>query len=274
MAYQSINSPEPLLMSPPLHPPLVLRSANGMFGARRGDEDQWAQCQPCNRFEPAPSPNQDYVKWQIHEAIDLEGDAGDCVFAAYAGTIVDTTSIAGGTMGTITIDHHETGLGLVSRYLHLEGNSICVTPGMPVTKGQVLAQLSSAPMDPHLHFELRNVIDPAAAQFWEDKNSIPIDPTRLLYRWEAQVLPTQSAASAVAVDRLGTQVINNIALFQAEMDNSDIYSIPLYEPMTEHERHLIMILEKAFDTGRQVEVEYRDSVYFGNHRIPVSVRIV
>ena len=64
-----------------------------------------------------------------------------------------------------------------------------------------------------------------------------------------------------------------IALFQARTSDSQIYSIPLYEPMTEPERYLITIFEKAFDTGRQVEIEYRDSVYFGNHRIPVSVRI-
>ena len=98
MSFQAISIPEPLLISPPLYPPLVLRSAkDGMFGAKRHGEGQWGPCGPCNRFEPAPA-------------------------------------------------------------------------------------------NPHLHFELRSVIDPAPAQFWNDKNSIPLDPTRLLYRWEAQVL--------------------------------------------------------------------------------------
>ena len=246
MSFQSINIPEPLLISPPLYPPLVLRSTkNGMFGIKRQGESQWGPCQPCTRFEPTLGANQDYVKWQIHEGIDLEGEAGECVFAAYAGTVVDVSISAGGAKGNITIDHHETGLGLVSRYLHLDGNSICHSTGAMVTKGQVLASLSSAPQDPHLHFELRNVIDPAAGRFWGDKNSIPMDPTRLLYRWEAQVLSKQSAGGAVNVNHLGTSEVNDIELFQARTSDSQIYSIPLYEPMTEPERYLITIFEKA-----------------------------
>jgi murein DD-endopeptidase MepM/ murein hydrolase activator NlpD len=139
MTFQSINYPEPLLITPPLNPPLVLRSAkDGFFGAKRRAEDRWQPCKPCNRFEPAPAPNQDYIQWQIHEGIDLEGEAGDCVFAAYAGTVVDVSITAGGAKGNITIDHHETGLGLVSRYLHIDGNSICLKAGMKVNKGQVL----------------------------------------------------------------------------------------------------------------------------------------
>jgi hypothetical protein len=83
----------------------------------------------------------------------------------------------------------------------------------------------------------------------------------------------QSAGGAVNVNHLGTLEIDDIELFQALTSDSQIYSIPLYEPMTEPERYLITIFEKVFDTGRQVEIEYRDSVYFGNHRIPASVRI-
>jgi murein DD-endopeptidase MepM/ murein hydrolase activator NlpD len=171
MSFQSINIPQPLLISPPLYPPLVLRSAkDGMFGAKRRGEGQWGPCGSCNRFEPAPAANQDYLKWQIHEGIDLEGEAGDCVFAAYAGTVVEVSLTAGGAKGNITIDHHEIGLGLVSRYLHLDDNSICHSTGARLTKGQLLAALSSAPPDPHLHFELRSVIDPSAGQFRDDKN--------------------------------------------------------------------------------------------------------
>lgn len=175
-----------------------------MFGAKKQAEYRWGPCQPCTRFEPAPAANQDCLKWQIHEGIDLGGEPGECVFAAYAGTVVDVSITAGGAKGNITIDHHEIGFGLISRYLHIDGNRICVGTGTKVTKGQLLASLSSAPQDPHLHFELRNVIDPAPVRFWDDKNSIPIDPTRLLYRWEAQVISKQSAGSAVNVNHLGT----------------------------------------------------------------------
>jgi len=53
----------------------------------------------------------------------------------------------------------------------------------------------------------------------------------------------------------------------------DPYSIPLYEPSTEHERGLAAIFSQALELGRPLEVEYRDSVFFGPHRVPVSVRL-
>ena len=112
-----------------------------MFGAKRQAEYRWGPCQPCTRFEPAPAANQDCLKWQIHEGIDLGGEPGECVFAAYAGTVVDVSITAGGAKGNITIDHHEIGFGLISRYLHIDGNSICVGTGTKVTKGQLLASL-------------------------------------------------------------------------------------------------------------------------------------
>ena len=52
------------------------------------------------------------------------------------------------------------------------------------------------------------------------------------------------------------------------------YSIPMYEPTTEHERGLAGVLTKALELGRPVEVEYRDSVFFGPHRVPAGVRLV
>jgi hypothetical protein len=51
------------------------------------------------------------------------------------------------------------------------------------------------------------------------------------------------------------------------------YGLPLYEPSTEHERGLATVLTKALELGRPVEVDYRDSVFFGPHRVPVSVRL-
>ncbi len=62
--------------------------------------------------------------------------------------------------------------------------------------------------------------------------------------------------------------------FRAYTDAApDPYSIPLYEPSTEHERGLAAIFSQALELGRPVEVEYRDSVFFGPHRVPVSVRL-
>ena len=63
-------------------------------------------------------------------------------------------------------------------------------------------------------------------------------------------------------------------LFRAPTPASRVpYSIPMYEPTTEHERGLAGVLTKALELGRPVEVEYRDSVFFGPHRVPAGVRL-
>jgi hypothetical protein len=289
MALQPVHAPQPLLLVPPLLPPLVLRTENGFFGAKRPAIGNVGDCDPCTRFEEPPSrppddedpgdqdpgdarPPARYVKHQVHEAVDLEGEAGDCVFAAYTGRVVEVERGATGVRGNLTIDHHPSGAGLVSRYLHLDGDSICVEPGESVTKGDLIGQIGSGPSDPHLHFELRIVVDPSDRRFWSDRNSVALDPTRLLYRFEAAALPLLRAGGPAAVTRVGIQEAGPVAFFRAETDASPRpYGIPLYEPMTEHERGLIDLFTKALELDRPVEVEFRDSVFFGDNRVPASV---
>jgi hypothetical protein len=294
MALQPVHAPQPLLLVPPLLPPLILRTENGFFGAKRPAIGNFGDCDPCTRFEEPPSrppgdrdpdnrdpgdpdpgdalPPTRYVKHQVHEAVDLEGEAGECVFAAYTGRVVEVERGATGVRGNLTIDHHPLGTGLVSRYLHLDGDSICVEPGESVTKGDLIGQIGSGPSDPHLHFELRIVIDPSDQRFWSDRNSAALDPTRLLYRFEAGALPLLRAGGPAAVTRIGIQEVGPVAFFRAETDASPRpYSIPMYEPMTEHERGLAALFTKALELGRPVEVEFRDSVFFGDNRVPASV---
>jgi hypothetical protein len=162
----------------------------------------------------------------VHEALDLEGEAGDCVFAAYAGRVVEVEVGGGGTRGNVSIDHHPLGNGLVSRYLHLRGDSLCVEPGDPVAKGQLIGQLGPGPADPHLHFELRVVLDRSDRQFSGDRNSVAVDPTRLLYRFEADTLPLLQAGAA-AVTSIGVQTVAKVRLFRAGTDASEVpFSIP------------------------------------------------
>jgi Peptidase family M23 len=164
MPFQPVHLPQPLLLVPPLLPPLVLRTENGQFGAKRPDIGRFGDCEPCSRFEEPPSrpPDEEdprdprltrYVKHQVHEAVDLEGEAGDCVFAAYGGRVVEVETGAAGVRGNVTIDHHPSATGLVSRYLHLEGAGICVEEGDSVAKGDLIGRIGSGPADPHLHFE-------------------------------------------------------------------------------------------------------------------------
>jgi murein DD-endopeptidase MepM/ murein hydrolase activator NlpD len=198
MPFQPAHLPQPLLLVPPLLPPLVLRTENGQFGAKRPDIGRFGDCEPCSRFEEPPSrpPGGEdprdprlarYVKHQVHEAVDLEGEAGDCVFAAYGGRVVEVETGATGVRGNVTIDHHPFATGLVSRYLHLEGAGICVGAGDSVAKGDLIGRIGSGPADPHLHFELRIVLDPSDQTYWSPRNSVAVDPTRLLYRFEADL---------------------------------------------------------------------------------------
>lgn len=277
MSYQASHFPNLLHLSPPLHMPLTLRCVthNGYYGARRTNDALFhPDCQPCTRFEPAREASLDYSKWQIHEGIDLEGEAEDCVFAVYAGTVVESTAGGGGIKGTITIDHHEQGLGLVSRYLHIEGGATCVNVGDTVTKGQRITRLSNEPRDPHLHLELRHVIDPSVGQYWGDKNAIPIDPTRIFFHWEAQVLPVVAPAGVSAIESIGPIEVNTLPFYEIKMEDLTTYTVPLYEPMTTQEKYVIEVFEKAYQIGKRVRVAHRDSVYFGNYKIPVSVRMV
>jgi hypothetical protein len=275
VALQPVHVPQPLLLAPPLLPPLVLRTENGFFGAKRPAIGSFGDCDPCTRFEEppgGPGPPARYVKHQLHEAVDLEGEATECVFAAYTGRVVEVERGATGVRGNLTIDHHPAGAGLVSRYLHLDGDSICVEPGESVVKGDLIGQLGSGPSDPHLHFELRIILDPSDRRFWSDRNSVALDPTRLLYRFEAGALPLLRAGGPAAVTRIGIQEVGPVAFFRAQTDASPRpYSVPMYEPTTTSERGLIDLFTKALELGRPVEVEFRDSVFFGDNRVPASV---
>ena len=64
--------------------------------------------------------------------------------------------------------------------------------GESVTKGDLIARLAAGPADPHLHVELRIVVDSSDRRFWADRNSVALDPTRLLYRVEGDTLPLLS----------------------------------------------------------------------------------
>jgi murein DD-endopeptidase MepM/ murein hydrolase activator NlpD len=178
MSLQPVQLPEPLLPVPPLLPPLVLRTRNGFFGAKRFGPGEFDRCRPCGRFrappDPPPPPPVRYLRQQVHEGVDLEGEAGDCVFAAYIGRVVEVEVSGGGTRGNVTIDHHPFGTGLVSSYLHLEGGSLCVEEGEVVTKGQAIGRIGSGPEDPHLHFALRIVVDPPTTA---------TGPTGARWRW-------------------------------------------------------------------------------------------
>lgn len=85
-----------------------------------------------------------------HTGIDIDGDFGDPVWAAKAGTVVSAGY--NGTYGLdVVIDH---GNGLKTRYAHLQ--SICVSAGDEIEIGEQLGEEGSTGKSTgsHLHFEV------------------------------------------------------------------------------------------------------------------------
>ena len=105
------------LFVPPLDQPLELRMENGRFGALRPKPLPGPPPCATTQIIPADDPRNPtgtdvHCANQIHEAVDLAAAAGDCVFAAYSGRVVEVEANPAGTRGNVTIDHHPRGLGV------------------------------------------------------------------------------------------------------------------------------------------------------------------
>jgi len=103
--------------------------------------------------------------WGGHPAIDIAGWVGSPVTASDGGYIVLAGGGWNGGYGShVIIDH---GNGFTTLYAHL--NSIFVSPGMTVSKGQQLGTIGNTgnSTGPHLHFEVRY-------------NGVPYNPSKYL----------------------------------------------------------------------------------------------
>ena len=102
---------------------------------------------------------------RAHPGIDLDGDTGDPIVAAMAGTVVIAGQAPAGYGGyglMVQIDH---GFGLQTLYAHL--SSVAVPVGATVAAGQLVGAMGStgSSTGSHLHFEVLTLagrVDPAA----------------------------------------------------------------------------------------------------------------
>ncbi len=101
------------------------------------------------------------TRWsRQHSGVDISGAVGSAVYAADDGVVEFAGWDSSGYGNLVKINHNN---GYVTYYAHL--NSINVTKGEPVKKGDVIAALGNTGRStgPHVHFEVR-------------VNGSPIDP--------------------------------------------------------------------------------------------------
>ena len=164
------------MLSPPLDYPLRLRAPGGRWGMVRLQGSPSATCSSDHfaSIHPDGIPG----LHRIHEAFDLASGEGNCVFAAYAGTIVDKSS------AQLTITHHDDGAAFATQYIHIVPGPKNV--GDRVLTGEPIASVDHNDAGDHLHFELWHwVTSPSSGDL--TRQAVPIDPTRLLYRWEVEL---------------------------------------------------------------------------------------
>lgn len=102
----------------------------------------------------------------IHAGIDIPRPIGTPLYAADSGVVSLTKSNPGGYGYYIIINH---GNGLSTLYAHMYRNTVTVSVGQKVRKGQLIARVGNngRSSGPHLHFEVR-------------KNGNPVNPRNYL----------------------------------------------------------------------------------------------
>ena len=123
---------------------------NGSSGGSSGGSGGWVW--PCSArsitspfgYRTAPTSGAS----SYHQGVDIDGNTGDAVWAAKAGTVV--VAGWGSAAGNyVKIDHHD---GFSSIYMHL--NSYCVSSGTIVNAGQTIGTMGATGVatGDHLHF--------------------------------------------------------------------------------------------------------------------------
>ena len=257
------------LFSPPLELPLQARLENGRFDSLR--PRPLAAAPPCATGQiiaaddpQNPTGRDVHFSNGLHQAVDLASVAGNCVYAAYSGRVVKVESQPGGQTANISIDHHPRGRGFVTNYNHLD--ELRVAEGDFVHEGEPIAQVSSAPSEPHLHFELWAVIDRGGSGSGDapgDGDMVPIDPTRALYAWERLLVADEPLAAPRIPIAVGVTRINTIHFFFARLDDDVTLHVPVYEPMTEDERLLVELLRDAHRRREALDLSFRSSSFWG-----------
>ena len=96
---------------------------------------------------------------RFHSGVDISANSGTTIMAADAGTVV--SAVYSSSYGNYVVISH--GNGMVTLYAHM--NSMAVSSGQTVTKGQTIGYVGSTGWStgPHCHFEIKvngQLVDP------------------------------------------------------------------------------------------------------------------
>lgn len=278
---------EPILyecmgLSPPLNLNLVQDSVarEAPYGCRR-----------FSKKEQGYDKLRQRLTW--HQGIDLVSDApedGREVYAVNWGIVEDVIHSFDDDHDpdhTLVLRHEPLSSGYYSQYRHLEKTEVAI--GTDVISGQLLGRFSAKKA--HLHYELRRLFDSTEAALTNDPiNTISLDPTPFMYRFEADGWPRERDEEIERhwhrdyrrIDRLRVmpwttrhEVDQHAAwLFEIsrEGSRSDYYYLPVGVG-TPRENLMIEVLRDAFKARAAVRLHWRVSHFFGERAMIEDVRV-
>lgn len=215
---------------------------------------------------------------RLHEGVDLLAPTGTPVFSVQHGTVIS----AGAT--SVLIEHTR-GFRYFTFYQHVQ--NIVVGVGQPIDQGERIAEVGTfTARDTHLHFEIRYPFDRTSSDY---ANSLPVNPMWALYEWEKkQYRNDDTTRHEVGADRIAelNEIIRGRLLrflrVQVQQFNRNIY-FPLGH-LEDEDRLLVETLRLAFFHQRQIELVWRDCLFFNqiefmfnqDDKIPVlaEVRVI
>ena len=149
--------------------------------------------------------------WKLHSGTDLASlPTPGPVVAATAGTVT-AAGYHGGYGNAVDIDH---GGGITTRYAHLARIDATITPGAPVTTGQVLGVEGSTgtATGNHLHFEILTNGTPLDPVPFMAKHGAPLDGRTVAPASTTTARPADvEGGIGFALPRAGTPRLNSLA---------------------------------------------------------------
>lgn len=222
--------------------PLQLRDRDGLFYTDR--------------------PESDFIR--VHQGVDLLAPPGTPVFAVTGGTVLESSD------DRVLLLHDRGFIKFLTCYSEVRNVSVGVNE--IVGSGDQIAEVKDFTDDrapDHLHFEIRYLLDTINAAPTR-ANTLPVDPTNVLYQWEARSFVWDAAMDA-------GQVYDNVVILYFEEvlrqrqlrfllvkvsgdDTRDLY-LPLIDSSPAN-LSLIETVKQAFFHSKIVRIIWHESLFF------------